>query len=221
MTVVCWSVKGGSGTTVTAVSLARLFADRYTGAMLVDTQGDGLLVLGYDAPVERGVRTWLASPDDVGTSALDLLSIDLGNNLKVLPAGGIPDRNPGRDRWDALGTYLAQLGVPVIVDLGTLSSAGRSGRRSLLDAADSSLLVLRPCYLAVRRAIDFPVRPTGVVVVREDDRSISSDDISAALGVPVVATVRFDPRIARTVDAGLLGVRVPRPLARAYRHVAA
>ena len=173
MTIVCWSVKGGSGTTVTAVSLARLLADRHKeGALLVDTQGDGLVVLGHDAPVERGLRTWLASPADVGTSALDLLAIDVGRNLKVLPEGNVPDRSPVPERWQAMGSYLEDLSVPVVVDLGTLSTAGRSGRRSLLVAAHTSLLVVRPCYLAIRRAVDFPVRPTGVVVVREADRSL-------------------------------------------------
>lgn len=224
MTIVCWSVKGGSGTTVTAASLARVLADRdEQGALLVDTQGDCLLVLGREDPVERGVRTWLASDDDVTASALDLLTVDLGYNLSVLPAGDLPRQAPNIERWNDLGTYLTSRARSqhVVVDLGTVSPGARSGRQRLLESATISLLVVRPCYLAIRRAIDFPIRPTGIVLIAEDDRSLTASDVSAALGVDVIATVRVDPRIARAVDSGLLGERVPRPLMRAYRHVAA
>ncbi len=222
MTIVCWSVKGGSGVTVTAVSLARVLADRSdAGALLVDTEGDALVVLGHEQSNPRGVRTWLASADDVGPEALDLLTLDLGRNLRVLPAGEVPGAVPTAQRWDELAEYLDHRDEAVVVDLGTLSTSPRSGRKILLESASLSLLVIRPCYMAVRRAIEFPLRPNGVIVIREDDRSITADDISAALGVPVVASVLVDARIARVVDAGLLGSRLPRPLMRAYRHVAA
>ncbi len=220
MTIVCWSVKGGSGTTVTATSLARVLADRHgSGALLVDTAGDALVVLGQEEVKTRGVRTWLGSADDVSSDALDLLTIDAGHNLRVLPAGDVPSSIPTPTRWRELAGYLDRCEQAVVVDLGTLSAPHRSGRRTLLESAATSLLVIRPCYLAVRRAIEFPVRPTGVILVREDDRSITGADVSAALGVPIVATVLVDARIARTVDAGLLGSRLPRPLIRAYRHV--
>lgn len=222
MTIVCWSVKGGSGTTVTATSLARVLADRHgSGALLVDTAGDALLVLGQEEVKTRGVRTWLASADDVSSDALDLLTIDAGRNLRVLPAGDVPSSPPTSTRWRELAGYLDRREQAVVVDLGTLSAPHRAGRRTLLESATTSLLVIRPCYLAVRRAIEFPVRPTGVILIREDDRSITGADVSAALGVPIVATVLVDARIARTVDAGLLGSRLPRPLMRAYRHVGA
>ena len=227
MTIICWSVKGGSGTTVTAVSLARVLADRDPrGALIVDTQGDVPVVLGLESEVantgtNRGLRTWLSSSDEVQAHALDNLTIEAGRGLRVLPAGAFPDRPPAAHRWSELADHLLGRDETVVVDLGTLSPASRSGRRLLLGSAATSLLVLRPCYLAVRRAMDFPERPTGVVLVWEDERRIAAGDVSEALGVPVIATVRVDPRIARIVDSGLLGTRMPRPLARAYRHVAA
>jgi hypothetical protein len=227
MTIVCWSVKRGSGTTVTAVSLARVLSERNErGALLVDTQGDALMVLGREAADAAGVpnpglRNWLSSPEDVHTTALENLTVDAGRNLRVLPAGDFPDRAPTAQRWSELSAYLAIRHESVVVDLGTLSPASRSGRQILLESASTSLLVVRPCYLAIRRAIDFPVRPTGVVLLREPERTLTADDISAALGVDVVATVHVDPRIARSIDTGLLGTRMPRPLVRAYRHVAA
>ena len=74
------------------------------------------------------------------------------------------------------------------------------------------LVVLRPCYLALRRALASSAKPTGVVVVEEPHRSLDATDIEDVLGVPVRAVVPWDPAIARCVDAGLLGVRLPGPL---------
>ena len=50
-------------------------------------------------------------------------------------------------------------------------------------------------------AID--VRPTGVVLIDEPGRALTSRDVEHALGVPVVAEARLDPAVARAVDAGL------------------
>ena len=83
-----------------------------------------------------------------------------------------------------------------------------------------SLLVLRPCYLALRRALAAPIRPSAVVLVNEPGRALTRRDIEDVLGVPVRAEVDFDPSIARAVDAGLLAGRVPRALERALKEAA-
>jgi hypothetical protein len=54
-----------------------------------------------------------------------------------------------------------------------------------------------------------PGLATGAVVVHEPGRSLGVDDITRALGVPVVAEVAWDPGVARAVDAGLLSHRLP------------
>jgi hypothetical protein len=82
------------------------------------------------------------------------------------------------------------------------------------------LLVLRPCYLALRRAVASSLRPSGVVLVEEAGRALGRRDVESALGVPVRAVVAHDPRIARAVDAGLLARRLPGLLERPLRHVA-
>ncbi|MCU1463097.1 MAG: ATPase involved in chromosome partitioning [Acidimicrobiales bacterium] len=84
-------------------------------------------------------------------------------------------------------------------------------------AATRSLLVLRPCYLALRRAVAAPVRPSGIVLIEEPERSLRRRDIVDALGVPLVAVVDCEPAVHRAVDAGLLASRLPRPLERALR----
>jgi hypothetical protein len=83
-----------------------------------------------------------------------------------------------------------------------------------------SLLVLRPCYLALRRALAAPLRPSGVILVVEPNRSLSRRDVEDVLGVPVRAQIAWDPQVARAVDAGLLSTRLPRGLDRALRAAA-
>jgi hypothetical protein len=90
----------------------------------------------------------------------------------------------------------------------------------LAAAATVSLLVMRPCYLALRRAAAAPIAPSGVVVVHEPDRSLGVAEVEDVLGVPVVAEVAYDPAIARAVDSGLLGQRLPRGLERSLRDAA-
>ena len=79
---------------------------------------------------------------------------------------------------------------------------------------------MRPCFLALRRAVAAPVRPSGVVLVREPGRSLGRRDVEDALQVPVCAEVDLEPAVARAVDAGLLATRLPRSLAHALRHAA-
>jgi hypothetical protein len=106
---------------------------------------------------------------------------------------------------------------PVVVDC---SSGSEPAGLALAGAASLSLLVLRPCYLALRRALAAPIRPSGVVLVSEPGRSLGRVDVEQVLGVPVRAKVAWDPTVARCVDAGLLGRRVPRGLERALRAAA-
>jgi hypothetical protein len=74
----------------------------------------------------------------------------------------------------------------------------------------ASWLVIRPCYLALRRALIIGARPTGAVMVAEPERSLGQRDIEHVLGVPVVATIPVNTAIARSIDAGLLSARPPR-----------
>jgi hypothetical protein len=87
-------------------------------------------------------------------------------------------------------------------------------------AASTSLLVLRPCYLSLRRALQAPVRPSGVILVTEPGRSLGRSDVEEVLGVPIRAVVGVDPAVARAVDAGVLPARLPRGLERSLRHAA-
>lgn len=218
MRTICWSVKGGSGTTVAATALA-LLAGRRAGvpATLVDLAGDVSAVLGLPAE-EVGLHDWLASSESVDTAALEALVVDAGPTLRVLP--GARDTGPVRAaRLSALTSWLRGPAGPVVVDLGVRAQRDPVAT-AVLEAADRSLLVTRPCYLSLRRLVDAPYRPTGVVLLREEGRALDEADVEAAAGAPVVAVIDVQPSIAKAVDAGLLNHRLPRPLARALRGAA-
>lgn len=221
MVTVCWSVKGGSGTTVVAATLALLRRRRGTaGCLLVDLAGDAPAALGLEEPENgQGVRDWLRAWP-LGPEALSSLEVPVDPRLSLLPAGGRPPASAPRERWVALAERLVADPRDVIVDLGSSAPPLGSGRAVVLSQASVSLLVLRPCYLAVRLALISPVRPTGIVLVTEENRSLGRADIESALCVPVVAEVALDSAVARAVDAGLLNTRVPRALERAMRHAA-
>ena len=86
----------------------------------------------------------------------------------------------------------------VVVDAGVVDDLG-AANVSVIAGADRSLLVLRPCYLALRRAVRVGIRPSGIVLVSEPGRALTADDITAVLGSPIVAEVPFDPAVSRAV----------------------
>jgi MinD-like ATPase involved in chromosome partitioning or flagellar assembly len=206
---VCWSVKGGSGTTVVSAALA-LVLSRTRSALLVDLAGDAPAALGLAEPCGPGVLDWLASPT-ADHAALAHLAVPVTDTLHLLPRGHDGAAAP---RWGDLAAALAAVG-DVVVDAGTGLPPGE-----LLAAATQSLLVTRPCYLALRRAVAAGVQPTGIVVLEEPGRALNCRDIERALGAPVVAELAYDPAVARAVDAGLLASRLPRTLAHSLRGAA-
>lgn len=190
MIVVCRSVKGGSGTTVTSAALGLLLATRYRGGgYVVDLNGDLPAALGL-------VEPHTDSPCDVNAS------------LQLLPRGGTRRGRPHDIDWAALAEEVTALNAPVVIDAGSLVVGPE-----LLDVTTLSVLVIRPCYLALRRASHFihrdDFRLNGVIVVNEEGRALTPKDVSTVLRLPVRATINIDPAVARAVDAGLLGSRIP------------
>ena len=226
MLTLCWAAKGGSGTTVVAAALA---LDTPGHSMLVDLDGELPAVLGLPEPDRAGIADWLAS--DAPTDRLGDLTIDVRPGVSLLPwraaAGRFGHGSDSRDtcatlravgrdrsRWQQLARWLTERArqFEVTVDAGTGIPPGE-----LFDEADRTLLVTRPCYLAVLRAVQQQMRPSGVVMVREHGRSLSAREIEHALGCPVEATVTIDPAVARAVDAGLLTGHLPRVIRRELR----
>ena len=200
----CWSAKGGSGTTVVAASLALVLSQR-TPTLLVDLAGDAPAALGVAEPSGPGVTDWLTS-SLADAAAFDRLAVPANADLALVPRG-LAHPAIGADGWSRLAEVLDAHDRGVVVDAGTGVPPA-----ALLERASHSLLVVRPCYLALRRAVTLGLRTTGVVLVTESQRALTARDVERALGAPVVAEVPIDPMVARSVDAGLLATRLPRSL---------
>ena len=214
-----WSPKGGSGTSVVAAACAIVLAgDR--GARLVDLDGDQAAVLGLapnrvTEPAQRGVRDWLAVGPEAPADALGRLAVEVAPGLVLLPAGAA-ERTASGESGAALGVVLRDADVAVVADCGRADDAAS---RALVEVSDFSVIVIRPCYLALRRAAsDELVRTaSGIVIVEEPGRALGAREVADVLGVPVLATVPVRATVARVIDAGVLVARLPDCLVRPMR----
>lgn len=214
--IVCWSAKGGSGTTVVAAALAVTLAGRSDGGVtLVDAAGDVPAVLGAAEPVGLGLGDWLASADAPAEAVANLV-VPCADGIGVVPRGTVEPRasGAGAARLSELAAALEDR--TVVVDAGS----GASAYLDLVAVSRTSLLVVRPCYLALRRAVALGGRADGVVLLSEPGRALGRHDVESVLGAPVVAEVPVEPSLARAVDAGLLATRIPRSLSSVLGRVA-
>ncbi len=236
MLTVLWSPKGGVGVSVVAAALAVAATDRRSPedtagppgtvdpsgevppaaeVLLVDPCGDQPSVLGTARPAGPGLRDW-AAVGERDPAALLRLTVPVVDGLRLLPAGDGPPMSP--TSVDALADALGTMDRDVVVDAGVVRRCGAVDPLvGLVAAADRSLMVVRPCYLALRAGVASLERPDGVVVVEEPGRALVSRDVADVLAAPVMATVPLDPAVARAVDAGVLARRLPRVLSHALR----
>lgn len=212
--IACWSAKGGVGTTVVASCLALSLAQQGpAGCLLADLAGDVPAALGLPDVESPGLAGWLRAGEGVPADALGRLEVEVASGLVLLPRG---QGRLSETRAGVLASLLERAARPVVADCG----AHLAGARAVVAAtASRSLLVTRPCYLALRRATAVAHRPTGVVLVREPGRVLGRADVERVVGAPVISEVEVDPAVARAVDAGLLTTpQLPRALRRALRH---
>ena len=214
--LVFWSPKGGSGTSVIAAACA-LHAAKTSGSVrLVDLCGDQPAILGLGADPETGVADWLAAGPTAPTDALDRLGVEIVPGLSLLPKGrsvGVLEPALAAEAGAGLAVALRD-GPLTIIDVGVPDTAVC---RAVLEVTDASLLVMRECYVSLRRAVRNPLtsRSFGIVVVQEPGRSLGPSDLSQVLTRPVVARIPTRDAVARAVDAGTLPARLPEPLAKA------
>lgn len=234
MYVACWSVKGGSGTSVVAALAARRWAAvTDAGVLLVDLCGDAAGLLGVPEPATPGVADWLNVGDEVQIDALRRLEREVAAGLFLLHRGSGPLLRA--ERADVMARELASEHRVAVVDGGCLWRAGgeEAGgaaagampddidmRRRIVAGADRSWLVTRACFLSLRRAARAPLQPSGVVLLVEPGRPLTAGDVEDVVGAPVVLRLDVDPSVARAVDAGLLATRVPAALDRALAQAA-
>ncbi len=135
----------------------------------------------------------------VGTTVTAaILAINLGGTLKSEEANAVLGTLP--DSTDLL---------PLVIDRGTASNG------NCPVTGEDAVLVTTLCYLALRRALTLPRLSgfRGVIVVAESGRALNVEDVAGVLNLPILAVVPHDAAIARAVDAGLLGSRLPRSVA--------
>ena len=221
-TVSCWSAKGGSGTTVMAIALATMRGrESEQGSLLIDLAGDCPSAMGLPEPTGPGITDWLLAGAEVPSDALGRIEHQVSEQVALLSMGrGAPQ---GTDRVQELLDALATESRDVIIDLGRV--VGPDGAVSdtaalLVAGTEQSLLVTRPCFLSLRRALASPVRPTGIILVTEEGRALGRREVEDILGVPVIAEVPIESAVARAVDAGTLAMRMPRGLERSLRNAA-
>lgn len=202
--IVCWSVKGGSGTTVVAAMLALTLASR-TPTRLVDLAGDLPATLGIAEPTGPGALDWLADPD-AAPDVLPDLEVTINDRLTLLPRG-TRRSVPTTDRLALIAAATSDR--TCVVDAGSGAAHVAEARAH----ARRSILVIRPCYLALRRAAALADRPDAIVLLVEEGRALGARDVEAVVGAPVAASLSVQPSIARLVDAGLLAGRVPSTMA--------
>lgn len=212
MFVILSSVKGGVGTSVTAAALSLVLAKDTTNPIYLIDLGDGDQpdIVGLPAQPD-GLVQWLASPD----RRLTDLAVDVIGSLRLIPRGegSLPvDRS-----WMAkLALALDELrsDAHVIIDAGTLDTTIH-----LDPLADRRLMVMRPCYVGLRRVVSAPANWDGMILVRPPDRVLTTRDVMSVCDIPLAAEVIMTPDVSRVVDAGVLRSRVPHGLARALRPI--
>jgi hypothetical protein len=224
MLTALWSATGGSGTSVItaacAIALARRLVDgeHGVGVRVADLAGDLPAVFGLGTDPDVGLVDWLMAGPEAPTDALDRLLIDVDAGVALLPRGGRSAQaeraRPAAESGAALAVALAHGSSPVLVDCG---GAREPAERALVEVADLSFVVMRSCYLALRRAVHAPMLActAGVVLLDEPGRSLGAREVSEVLELPVLVRVPVKAPIARAVDAGVLTTRMPDVLARA------
>jgi len=206
---------------VVAAAIALRLA-RSVPVVLADLAGDLPLVLGLEMDPEKpGLADWLAAGPGVSDDALDRVTVPIGPRLSIMPRGPAASAAADRSFVNGTGAALAEaLGRrgTVVVDCGAITPDSPSW--TVAAEAEQSLLVMRTCYIALRRAMALPLRPSGVVLLEEVGRMVDQQSVEEALGVPVVARIDWDQSIGKAVDIGLLSCRFPSKLRRVARAAA-
>ena len=193
------SPKGGNCTTVTASAVALVSAMRGTNTLLIDLCGDIPAAIGMSEPHGPGINDWLSEDNISDTQQLVTLGTPAIAGLVVVHRGSRFVQ--GEPRWADLAQAISQLPHNVIIDAGTTYVP-----EALTSAVQSVSMVVKPCYLSLRRASRLP-RPTNVFVIKEENRALTVKDVGNVLGVPIAAEIPYEAAISRAVDAGLLTAR--------------
>lgn len=207
---VFWSVRGGAGVSVVAAISAIHAIRDDRDALLVDLDGGLPSILGIAHPEGPGIGEWSQAPSDLPVDALSHLEVPLLPGLSFLTRGAGP---VAPDRVGLLAALLGSDPRTVIVDAGQLAAAPE--RADLARVAGASILVTAACPAALEHLAGSTSAPSGVVVVHRHVCHGGTAAVARAASAPILAELEHDPALARAVDLGLLGRRLPRRVVRA------
>lgn len=241
MVTCIYSVKGGVGAT-TFTAMSAIAAGKKTPTVVIDLCGDLPMTLGFQPGRSDGVYDWLYDRADGASPSLDLgrIAVPVADGLSLISTGnkarwcGGIGVGADQERFAQLATTLLEAatrdGRAIIVDVGTLPigetfvecwAPSARLRWELALRAPQRVAVTRACYLGLRAASSLLVPPTEIVFVREPGRALARRDIETAFAAKVGLEVQVDESVARSVDSGLLGSRLPKALRRTVERVVA
>jgi len=201
--VALWSPKGGSGTSVLAAACAAVLA-RHGGVRLADLGGDQPAIFGLGTDPDTGLADWLATGPEAPIDALDRLTVAAAPGIALIPRGNGPGPLAPvaeAEAGAALAVALRDGPVPCVVDAAGVSTPAA---RAVVEVADVSVVVLRGCYLSLRRAVQSPLlgRTAGIAFVEEAGRSLGAAELRDVLDLPVLARVPVRANVARASTQG-------------------
>lgn len=215
--------RGGAGASVLAAAVGLTVLRNGGSALLVDCDpaGGGLdLLLGVEA--DSGLR-W---PDlRVSSGRVPALSLHSALPGRAQGDGRLAVVSCDRDGAGPTGEAVAAVvesgrraGDVVVCDLPReLDGAGGSAWAAV-DRADHNILVVpaevRACASAKRIAARFRERavPFGLVVRGPAPGGLTTDEVSAAVGAPLIGYLEPEPRLARQLEHGRFVMRRRGPL---------
>lgn len=199
MSTIFMSPKGGNCTTVTAAAYALLMAARGTPTILIDLCGDIPAAVGMAEPTTPGINDWLTESSPLDAQALVTMGTPLTEGLIVVHRGSAFVQ--GQPRWSDLADAISSSPFNVVIDAGISFIPDE-----LRNAVSHITMVVKPCYLSLRRASRMQ-RPTQLFVVCEESRALTVKDVGHVLGMSVTCEIPYTPAISRAVDAGMLPSR--------------
>jgi hypothetical protein len=199
MSTIFMSPKGGNCTTVTATAYALLMAARGTHTVLIDLCGDVPAAAGMAEPTTPGINDWLSESSTSDAQTLVTLGTPFDNGLVIVHRGS--SFVDGQPRWSDFANAITTLPMNIVIDAGTTFLPDELRR-----AVTHVTMVVKPCYLSLRRASRMQ-RPTQLFVVCEESRALTIKDVGHVLGMPVTCEIPYTSAISRAVDAGMLPSR--------------
>jgi secretion/DNA translocation related CpaE-like protein len=217
--------RGGAGASVftVAVGLIALKAGDNTLIVDCDPRGGGLdVVLGAEA--EEGLR-WPDMQLSAGRVAASSLHMALptrkrGRARLSLLSGARRGEGPAPDAVGAVVDAGRRAGDVVVCDIPRRID---QAAWAAIDRADLTVIVtpaeLRACLTAKQAAEELAKRgaPVQLIVRGPSPGGLRVDEIAAAVGIPVLTTMRPEPQLAQSLERGDFHPKHKGPLSQAAR----